>query len=55
MLQELQHEIANFDKKRDERIKASKDKIVATKKQFEAAKKALKAKQAVLQVNTVST
>ncbi|PSC74142.1 structural maintenance of chromosomes 2-1-like [Micractinium conductrix] len=46
---ELQHEIANFGKERDNRIKAAKDKVAAAKKGAEAAKKALKAKQTALQ------
>ncbi|PRW61562.1 structural maintenance of chromosomes 2-1 isoform A [Chlorella sorokiniana] len=45
----LQHEIANFGKERDKRIKAAKDKIAAAKKEAEAAKKALKAKQTAMQ------
>ena len=48
--QNLQHEIANFGKDRDRRVKAAKEKIAACKKQAETAKKALKAKQATLQV-----
>jgi hypothetical protein len=49
-LQELQHEIDNFGKQRDKRIKAATDKIAAAKKAFEAAKKALKVKQSAMQV-----
>lgn len=49
-LQELQHEIDNFGKQRDKRIKAATDKIAAAKKAFEASKKALKVKQSAMQV-----
>jgi multidrug efflux pump subunit AcrA (membrane-fusion protein) len=48
-MQELEHEIANFDKVRDQRIKAAQAKIKAAKSELEAAKKALKAAQQALQ------
>ena len=49
-LQSLEHEIANFGKERDNRVKAAQAKIAAAKKAVEGAKKALKAKQAAMQV-----
>ena len=49
-LQSLEHEIANFGKERDNRVKAAHAKIAAAKKAVEGAKKALKAKQAAMQV-----
>ena len=48
-LQSLEHEIANFGKERDNRVKAAQAKIAAAKKAVEGAKQALKAKQAAMQ------